>query len=183
MEDPYPEIVEFEIDREGLLRYLRNTWFKAWLGAFLFMGGLFGLLTAMEVIERGGLSSIQQVVVMFITRIAWGLGISLLVGLVFYFAFSRRRAKRVAENLELRVEGEFLRLIQTVTTGTVDHKIHFGAVTDFSVVQTPRMQRHGIKALVMNTTSGGAAGILRVEGVRDCERVRDTLADIDRLRE
>jgi hypothetical protein len=45
------------------------------------------------------------------------------------------------------------------------------------------MRYFGIHALRMTTTGGGQNANVIVPGVKDCLRVRDLLADIDRLRE
>ena len=183
MGDAYPEVIDFEVDRDNLRRYLCASWFQGWLIAFSCMGSFFGMVSGIEVLESGSVNSIQQIVMTLFIRVLLGAGIGALVATGFYFFLSRSRAKRSAESLSLRVEGAFLCLVQQSAKGVMDHKIHFGALTDFAVLETPRMRRYGIQALVMHTTSCGPAGVLRVEGICDCPKVRDTLADIDRLRE
>ena len=64
-----------------------------------------------------------------------------------------------------------------------DRKLHFRSIVDYATTQDSLMRRFGIHALQMATTAGGQNTNLIIPGVKDCLRVRDLLADIDRQRE
>jgi putative N-acetylmannosamine-6-phosphate epimerase len=88
----------------------------------------------------------------------------------------------MAASLQVRVEGSFLRIIQKVPA-LQDRKLHFRAIVDYATVEGSLMRRFGIMTLQMTTTAGGAASTIRIDGLRDCTKVRDMLAEIDSIRE
>lgn len=183
MADPYPENIEIEIDHEGLCKYLRLTWFKALAVLFLFFGGLLGFVGPLEDIEKSEFQGIPWLIMKLGSGVLVGALIGVLIAVVIYFLFCHSKAKKVSQMLECRVEGAFLKVVHYSGFNKLDRKIHFRAVTDFSIIDDRRMQKFGIKALQMNTTGGSSTGLIRVDGIRDCEKVRDMLAEIDSQRE
>ncbi len=193
MNDSYPASFVIEIDREALTKYFRLQSLIGWVTALLFFGGAFGFLRAVPVADKH--VSVREATLTFAGGIGKGVGLGLLLALVIYALFLHRRAARRAAYLELAVEGPFLRVRQqtysrnniqqspTFTHGTSDRKLHFRSIIDYTVTQNFLMRRCGIHALEMTTPAAGLASILVIPGVKDCLKVRDTLSEIDRLRE
>lgn len=183
MNDPHPEIIDIEIDHENLCKYLRQTWLKVWVLTLSTLGAGFGLIAGIERIENGEFDGIPAILVELAIGVLTGTIIAAIIALFLYLLLSHFKAKKISEAQQLRVEGAYLRIIQSRLGSIIDQKIHFRAVTDFSTIENPRMKKFGIKTLQMNTSGGGPAGLIRIDGIIDCDKVRDMLADIDRLRE
>lgn len=183
MDDTHPNFFEIEIDRDGLRSYFRRSWLRAWLLSLSFFGGLFGFLSSIGRIEDGGAGSLGHLVFLLISGIVYGILIGAVIALLLYFLLSHFRAKKISEAQYIRVEGAYLQVAHLAGSTRVNRKIHFRAMTDFSLIENKRMQRYGIKALQMNTTGGGPGSLIRIDGVKDCDRVRDMLAEIDSIRE
>jgi hypothetical protein len=181
MSDPYPSNLSIEIDRQVLKKYLRVRWLLSWATLFALLGGLFGLASIGNALERS-VTSRGEVVFVIFKCVGTGLGISLLLALIFYLLFSHRVTSRMANSLEVSVEGAFLRIKQRAYI-TSDRKLHFRSIVDYTVMQDFLMRRFGIHALHMTTTAGGQNTGLVVTGLKDCLKVRDMLADIDSRRE
>jgi hypothetical protein len=182
MKDSYPECIDIDIDRKNLLKYLRITWLLGWvlgLGAF---GLLIGSISTLDEIEKGGFESINDLLCDLLYGAVAGALIAALFGFILYLALGYFRAKRAAEMIQLKVEGPFLRVVQSGLIGVVDRKIHFRAIIDFSTVNNRRMSKYGINTLQMNTVGGGPTGMIRIDGVKNCDQVRDMLAEIDHIR-
>ncbi|MDA3872613.1 MAG: hypothetical protein PF795_01455 [Kiritimatiellae bacterium] len=183
MTDPHPTSFEIEIDRESLCKYLRYTWLRGWTFAISFFGLLFGLIFSLERIADGKFEGLHHLIFLLTTGPIYGILIGMAVAIVLYFMLCHFRAKRISETLSLKVDGAFLQITQHLIGSKIDRKIHFRAVTDFSVIEDNRMRKYNIKALQMNTTGGSPTGLIRIDGVKDCDNVRDMLAEIDSLRE
>lgn len=181
--DPHPENIDIEIDRESLCKYLRLSWIKGWFIVSAIFGFLFGIIQPLESIDKKGFTNITDLLLL----LANSLGISLLISssIVFfiYLLLGHWRAKKTADALYVKVEGSFLRVISHNIQGTFDRKVHFRSITDYSTIENRSMKKHGIKALQMNTTGGTIASLIRIDGVKDCDRIRDLLAEVDELRE
>lgn len=104
------------------------------------------------------------------------------VATLCYFIFSHRVAARSACGLEVRVEGAYLRVID-YTPYRIDRKLHFRVLVDYAVIDGPLLRRHGLQILRISTTAIGAGGFINIPGVKNCEAVRDQLAEIDAQRE
>lgn len=182
MNDPYPSTLNFEIDRQQLRNYLCVKWLCAWVLPLSFLGALFGLASMEKALDEGVGSRID--IILLIARcVASGMGISLIISLLGYFVFSHRMACRLAASLEVSVEGAFLRVRQHAGLLS-DRKLHFRSIVDYAAIQDVLMRYFGIHALQMTTTAGGGTrSCVLIPGVKDCLKVRDVLADIDRLRE
>lgn len=181
MNDSYPSHLTIEIDRIPLARYQRMSRFMLCLLPLSFFGGLLGFVAGVGSIERGDLTGINAVLSV-IKGLAMGLGISSAVALVIYLVFCHWTATRYANSLEVTVEGAFLRIRQHSGART-DRKLHFRSIVDYTTYQDTLMRRFGIHSLHMATIGGGPHSIVVIPGVKDCERVRDMLSEIDRLRE
>lgn len=180
MKDPYPEVLNLEIDRDGVRRYLRVKWMIAWTLPLAFFGGMFGL-AGIDAVSNGAGES-RNLFLIFLQLIAMGAGGGALLGLVCYLLFSHRLAARLASTLTVSVEGAFLRVRQRAFVLS-DRKLHFRAIVDFAMTQDDLMRSIGIEALEMTTTGGGKECKVVIPGVKECLKTRDLLADIDRLRE
>ena len=181
MSDQYPSTLNIEIDRDRLRKYLRVKWLFSWTLPLCFLGGMFGLAPIGKAIDHGFTSGTAAA--LFVARtVGIGVGISLLIALFCYLIFSHRLASRLAASLEVSVEGAFLRVRQH-TSVMSDRKLHFRSIVDYATTQDFLMHYFGIHALQMATTAGGQNTNLIIPGVKDCLRVRDVLADIDRQRE
>lgn len=110
---------------------------------------------------------------------AIGFAISFIFAFLIYLLRSHRLARRHAENLELSVEGSFLRLRENATV-LLDRKLHFRSIVDYQVAQDSLTRRFNIYVLQMTVIAGAP---LVVHGVKDCTKIRDMLSEIDRLRE
>jgi len=181
MSDQYPETLNVEIERDRLLNYLRTKWLLAWALSLSFPGGFIGFASIADALDHG-LASRTGAVFVIVRCIGTGIGISFLIALFCYFAFSHRIASRLASSLTVTVEGAFLR-VRHHTAVLFDRKLHFRSIVDYTVTQDFLMRYFSIYALQMATTAGGQNTNLIILGVKDCLRVRDVLADIDRLRE
>lgn len=181
---PYPEKFEIDIDRDALTSYLQKSWLTGWmfLPCFIISMMLLGLFThAIQIVEKRGfdrlLSQIPQG--LFIASMVI-LG-SITLSVILYLLSSHRQAKKYAQGLQLFVDGAFLRIIYPKLTH-IDRKIHFRAITDYTVITGSLMKKYGIQSLSM-TTTGSMCGNIIVTGVKNCQQVRNMLADIDADRE
>src|SRR5262249_24014111 len=119
MNDPYPTNVTIEIDRPGLLSYLRAKWLFQWVGSLAGLGLVFGIPSGMGAAERQmkqKLPDAWETSVIIAENVALGFAIGGAIGMSFgvigYLAISHRMAKRYADSLEVNVEGQFLRVRQ-----------------------------------------------------------------------
>ncbi len=181
MSDQYPETITIEIDRDRLRNYLRAKGLFSWALVLSLFGGLFGLSGVANALDHGLSSRAEGALILF-KSVGTGVGISLLVALFCYLIFTHRIATRQARTLQVSVEGAFLRVRQH-TAVLSDRKLHFRSIVDYATTQDFLMRQFGIYALQMSTTAGGQNTNLVIHGIKDCLRVRDDLADIDRLRE
>jgi hypothetical protein len=60
-----------------------------------------------------------------------------------------------------------------------DIKLHHRAIASYAVFQDAAMRRHGIHALLLITTSHGMRNRFLIRGIKDCEKVRDMLAEYE----
>jgi membrane protein YdbS with pleckstrin-like domain len=181
MSDPFPATVEVVIDRIRLQQYLRWKWFLAWTVLPGVMGMFIGLSSSTTTIGQHP-SSLSEVLSSAVLRAVFGFVAALLLAVVCYLTCSHRLARRYAEELQVSVEGSFLRIRQHAIVVS-DRKLHFRSIVDYSVAQDPIMRWFGIEALQMTTTGSGPAATISIPGVKDCMKVRDMLSEIDRLRE
>ena len=181
MSDQYPATLNVEIDRDRLRNYLQMKGLLVWAIPFSVLGGLFGFARLVRDLEHG-LAAHANAGSILAGNIATGIGISLLIALFAYLVFSHRLASRFAASLKVTVEDAFLH-VRYRTIVLCDRKLHFRSIVDYAVTQDFLMRYFGIFALQMATTAGGQNTNLVVPGVKDCFRMRDILADIDRLRE
>ena len=181
MADSFPQRLEITIDRVRLRNYLRIKWLLAWIVLLTAVGACVGAARVSKSVEQQNLTVGQAAVIL---ATAGGIGgvLGLGIGIALYLALSHWLAKRFADNLEVSVEGAFLRIRQQGLLLT-DRKLHFRAIVDYAVVQGGLMRWFGIEALQMRTIGGGPTPFLTVEGVKNCLATRDLLSEIDQLRE
>ena len=181
MSDPYPENLAIEIDRPRLQTYLRTKWLLGWVLSLGIFSAFIIFAAICDAIEHHP-QSWQSAAIHLAKFTTIGLGSTTLLGLALYLLLSHRRAARFAASLEVSVEGPFLRIRQHTTLLT-DRKLHFRAIIDYSTTQDFLMRRMGLYGLHLTTAASGLASMIDIPCVKDCLRVRDMLADIDRLRE
>ncbi|MDR3405196.1 MAG: hypothetical protein P4L99_22060 [Chthoniobacter sp.] len=186
MSDPYPTNLTIEIDRPRLRRYLRTKWLLTWLMLFFFIGGFLSFDMTGIAVQRQHLEPGVETF-LIIKGGSIGTGACLGVAVLLYFLFSHWLAARVAANLEVAVEGPFLRIRQGAII-RIDRKLHFRSVVEYATVQTFLLRKFEMHALLFTTTAyaraaNGLAAGNTIFGIKDCEKVRDTLAEIDALRE
>jgi len=176
--DKYPETIEFEIDRDKLRKYLRTRAFLFW-NILTFFGAFGNFINAIEDCEY----SSKYDSILYITK---GTLLGLLIGfcsaVILYFIFSHKCAKKTSDNLQIIVEGAFLRVVNKGYINT-DRKIHFRALVDYTIMDGRLMRHFGLSVLAITTTGGGQQVPIRIIGLKDCQSVRQTLAEIDAIRE
>ena len=177
-----PERFEVEIDRAGLLRYLRLQGLVTLPPLFLCLGGLFGFIAYLDTLKQmdDPMASVHAVLVL--SRIGSGLAIGAAIGFLLHLIFIHRGSHRAAQSLTLRVDGMFLQVIQHGVSRE-DRKIHFNKINDYTVVDNPLMRRCGVRALTISCAAPHVHGTIFIPGVVDVERIRDLLCSIDRQRE
>lgn len=179
--DSHPRQIAFEFDRENLRRYLRLRGLALWSLGLGGLGATFGFITAMDMLQRGN-AALADKFPKALTVFA-GVGASgIILGLICYLLFSHRQAVTHSRSISLEVDGAFLRIREGGLLKT-DRKIHFRSVVDYSLVESPLLRRFGLKTLRMTVPVGAPAGLIQINGLRNCEAVRDQLAEIDALRE
>ncbi len=182
MNDPYPTTLTIEIDRPRLRRYLRVKWLLAWASPLCAIGGIawapLSLAFAQKAAQPQSLP-LYDAILTLAAGGATGAAGAFLLAFTLYLIRSHRLAARFAETLQLTVEGDFLRYRENADV-LLDRKLHFRSIVDYAIAQDSLMRRMGIHALQMTIAAGPG---LAIAGVKDCERIRDMLAEIDRLRE
>ncbi len=177
-----PEQFEIDIDRAGLLRYMRLQGLVTFIPFFLFFGAFFGLVASIDTLKQMDPHTAGAVISVLGSRIGIGLGVGFALGAGLYLMFIHRGSRLSAQSLSLRVDGMFLHIIRD---GIIreDRKIHFNKITDYAVIDGPLMRRCGIRALSIACAAMRANSLLVIPGVVDAERIRDLLCVIDRERE
>lgn len=184
MADPYPQNFTIEIDRENWYRCMRRTHLLGWCGGLGFFLG-FICMTASGAWAEHHYAPLYPFVKIFgLAGLGLVVGVSAgaVLGLGGYALFSRRQVRREADALEAQVKGQFLH-VRGGTYNTYDRKLHFHAIIDFTCYQNWHMKRFGVVGIRMLTMGGGLHSYVDLPAVKDAEKVRDMLAEIDRLRE
>ena len=179
--DPYPSHFQIEIDRERLKNYLRASRMLVWTLSPCLIVGFLGFAAASGHVQRADFP-LLKIIWMLISGIGTGMGIGAVTGMLGYFVFSRRAISRYVESLEISVEGAFLRVREGASIKT-DRKLHFRSIVDYTTCQDSLMRRLGIHTLHLATIGGGPRSTVVVPGIKDCEKVRDLLSEVDRIRE
>jgi Bacterial PH domain len=176
------EKFDIEIDRVGLLAYLRWSAALALCSIFTFFGGMFALGLAADILQKESASNLFSAVITSLRAVGLGVGCGFFFGLICYLIFFHWRSLKIAQTTTLRVDGMFLHIIRG---GFIreDRKIHFSMISDYAVVDGPLMRRFGIQAISMNGVSGRPNPSMVILGVIDAPRIRDLLCEIDRARE
>ncbi len=176
------ERFDIEIDRVGLLAYLRWSAALSLSGVFIFFGGMFGVAIGGDAIKKDGVTELASALPVVLRCLGIGLGGGFSFALICYLIFFHWRSIKAAQTLALRVDGMFLHIIRR---GFIceDRKIHFSMISDYAVIDGPLMRRCGIQAVSINGISGRPNPSMVILGVIDAPRIRDLLCEIDRLRE
>lgn len=182
MDDHFPARVQFEIDHQAVTRVQR---LEVWL-ALCVIGMFFGAMVGMASQEVKDSVAAEMTPSQLWSKLLFGAGCGTAAGLLFmsliYLLLFHCIIRRRSERLSLRVDGPFLCVTEMKFQRT-NRKIHFRSIVDYAIVDGPLLRFAGIRALRMNTLGGGVASSILVPGVKDCERVRDMLAEIDAARE
>ena len=179
--DPHPRQITFEFDREKLRRYLRLRALALWSLGLGGLGSFIGFCTAMDMLQRANTAFPEKLPAALTHFVRFGAG-GLALGLLCYLICSHRQAVSHARSISLEVDDAFLRIREGGLFKS-DRKIHFRSVVDYSLVEGPILRRFGLKTLRMTVPVGAPAGLVQITGLRDCEAVRDQLAEIDAMRE
>ena len=179
--DGYPTDIEFEIDRGALLRYLRIQAFVGCccatvpfaLVATAYFDTHFRVRTMINVPP-----SFSDVMV----NVMVGLTTVLVVGGAIYFAWFHQNTKRESANLRLLIEGPYLRIVSGGFI-TVDRRIHFRDIGDYSTRVGPLLRLMGLKALSFRLVGDRQHSLQNIVGLVDAQQARDQLCDIDAARE
>ncbi len=180
--DKFPVEIEFEIDRKLLTRYYR---IQSLTGCVL-VTVPFGMIISVAFVQSF-LTMHQEFT--FVQRIATvacfglaGILMGFFVALAFYISYFHKSSELNANNLRLRVEGPYLRL---VTGGyfIIDRRYHFRDIHTYTTLQGPLLSRFGMKSLNFQVASMRQTPPVRVDGIIDVDSVRDQLCEIDAARE
>ena len=93
---PAPEKFDIEIDRAGLLAYLRWSAALALCCIFTCFGGLFALGFAADLLQKDSSTNFFPAVVTFVRAVGLGVGSGFFFGLICYLIFFHWRSLRVA---------------------------------------------------------------------------------------
>jgi hypothetical protein len=181
MKDSFPLQFAIKIDRPRLRNYLRAKWLLSWTAALCLVGGGVGMASVSKELERREATS-REIASTLASAGAVGALCGVGAGMGLYFLLSHWLASRIAESLEVSVEGAFLRIRQR-TIVTTDRKLHFCSIVDYVTVQGGLMHLFGIEMLQMTVIGGGPGGMVAIPGVKECLKMRDVLSEVDRLRE
>lgn len=186
MPDPYPEEFTIEINRPGLARYLRRAErirIDVVLGTLGAFGGLFYAAAWVERIEASAATIAPLLIpALVVAGAALGALLGTFLTPLVYAVLSRKEVRRQVESLHVAVEGPYLR-IRSQSSRTSDRKLHFRSIVDYSTIQDRLARRCGVELLQLTTMAGGQHTLVLIPAVEDCLEVRDTLAEVDRLRE
>lgn len=180
--DAFPLEIEFEIDRDRLLRISRIE-----AGAACF--GLASIPSLMMTTACFSASMAPYRHADMWYQLGWfgiylmvGLGAWVAIGGTIYFSYFHAATRLRTNNLRLLVDGPFLRL---VSGGYVvrDRRFHFRDVSSYETIEGPLQRRFGLKSLRFRISDSGNAPPLSVVGLVDPESVRDVLCEIDASRE
>ncbi|QIF01663.1 hypothetical protein [Roseimicrobium sp. ORNL1] len=181
MTDPYPENIVIDIDRERLRKFLH----KRRLHTTLILTGFVGLLIGVCIINvelSRHVRPDEKTLAFVASRLGSSVVLLLALGFLAHARWGRRLTDREVDAWEVSVEGAFLRVRQ-YEGGWLDQKLHFRSIVDYAVLQDATMKQHGISSLQLSTTAGGFRSTLRIPAVKDCEKIRDMLIEVDRIRE
>ncbi len=181
--DPYPENIDFEINREGLFSYHLQVWnsIAQWaMSALLFM--VVGI-PSIKFWDRqtNGASwwmVFAVIIGVVVTSGVMGWIMSKLLSLIW-----KKQAQRLADHFHVSVQGSFLRIKTGTQEQSTDRLIHFRSLVDYMHVVNPTLNKHGIEALRMETIGGGENTSITLRGLRNCKKIRNQLSEIDAFRE
>jgi hypothetical protein len=182
IEDPFPHEIEFEIDRERLLRYML---IQARIGCFVLTFPISLLLAVAFFNARMAPYPNAGIWFQFGWFSIYMMGCFLVCGVfcqILYLAYFRPSARLKAKNLQLMVEGPYLRLVSGGYM-LVDQRFHFREICSYTTVQGPLLRRHGMKSLRIRLNGHSTTPPLTVTGLIDVDRVRNVICEIDASRE
>lgn len=181
MKDQYPQKFPLEIDHDRLRRYYQKQALHGLGWGLGLCGGLLGLVTGLAQIDEAVAIGALTLTVIIVKYTLIGLACGVGLGLLLYVLYFRWRAKRLASEVRAEVDGPFMVVNAVLPTREMESlKTHFRAIVDFGVLDNKLMRRVGIKSIRLSTTSGR---LIEIPAVKDAERVRDLLAEIDAIRE
>lgn len=180
--DSFPLEIEFEIDRERLLRHLLTQARMICFGIALPFALLFAFSFFNSHVTPYRNADLWFRIGWFCAYMIGGLAACALFGAALYFTYFRPSARLEAKHLRLMVDGPYLRM---VSGGFVllDQRFHFREISSYSLVQGPLLRRHGLKTLRFRVHGSSTAPPLSVPGLADPDRARDVLCEIDASRE
>jgi membrane protein YdbS with pleckstrin-like domain len=181
MTDPYPQNFPIEIEHDKLCRYLRTAHLIGWGSLLVVFASMIGIMAHTGEHNRANINSMSDVWREFFLGLGIGAASGVILALIVYVPL-HFLIKKEADGLCVSVEGQFLHIVQGRSFRR-DRKIHFRAIVDYACFQGPLMRRCGITGIMMHTMAGSQGAVIRILAVKDAERIRDVLSDVDRLRE
>lgn len=181
MPDTYPQNFPIEIERLKLCRYLRAQAILSW-STLVAVSSVLGAVARTGKRNAPNLNSVAEVWREFLLGLGIGAAVGLLIACLLYLVFNHFSAKRIADSLQVSVEGQYLRVVERALIHR-DRKLHFRAIVDYACFQGPLMRYCGITGITMHTMAGGYGAVVNILAVKDAPKIRDMLSDIDRLRE
>lgn len=179
-----PATFEIEIDRDAHCRQLRRQYFLAsticcaLLGVFIGCGLIEWALGERFDSPQTYLGLVSRIAV----TIGGALGIGFIVGVALYRVFLRSYCARAAANFSAHVEGAFL-VLRSGWRTVRDRRIHFRSIIDYSTIETSFLRKMGVKTIAFSTPGAQQGTRNVIPAVRDADRVRDLLAEVDAARE
>lgn len=181
--DPYPENIDYEINREGLTQYFLVDSRRVIRTLLWFIVGVCVFVPGISMLE--GCTVYLQPWMVIPVMVLLGFAIhGLIVMLAVPISYlMKERARRTAMNLQVSVQGAYLRIRSGEGEELSDQLIHFRSLVDFSHIKNKKLDRIGVEMLNINTMAGGIGSEITILGLKDTASVRDQLAEIDALRE
>lgn len=179
--DKFPLEIEFEIDRNFLVRYYRLQALIGCAAIILPFATFFTFVFLSPFLVFLGELTPTQRLISTVCSAVGGLAVGLLVTMAFYYTYFHKSSELAARNLRLPVEGPYLRLVSGSYFVT-DKRYHFKDVHTYTICQGPLLKWFGMKTLAFHVSSRQVPPV-QVAGIIDVESVRDKLCEIDAARE
>lgn len=184
--DNDPENIDFDIDRTRLVTYWRLQGLVSWTLALTLLGVFLGFASGTRGIEMATPDTLdatpRQIVGVLTRGCLFGMAGGFACGFLIYLAMVHFQSSQRARNLSLSVEGAYLRY-RSGGLFRRDRRIHFRAISDYSVIEGPILNLLGLKALAFTMPGGPQGATTVIPAVIDTDEVRDSLCRIDAARE
>ena len=180
-QDKFPLDLEFEIDRKRLVRYYRFQSLVLCMAVTIPAAVLVACGFLKSFLEMQPKFNVLQRIVYSAGFVGGGVFAGFLLAMAFYYGYFRRSSQLAADNLRLRVEGPYLRMVSGSYL-IVDRRYHFKDIHTYTTCQGPFLKRFGMKTLMFHVSIRQMSPVL-IDGVTEVDSVRDRLCEIDAARE